>query len=65
MSVSTHQTITPLLANLYLGNMTTEQVEAEVARLGAEALAEYLVNLFERGVLTRTFLGIDDEGGVI
>lgn len=65
MSVFTHQTITPVLAKLYLGTTTEQQAEAEIARLGADALAEFLVDLFNRGVLTRSFLGIDDEGEVI
>lgn len=54
------------LGAVYRGEMTAEQAEARIAaNLTAEDLAEYVVDIFNRGWISRANLGLNDDGNTI
>ena len=54
------------MAALYRGEITDEQASEILSRyISRESLAEFVVDAFSRGWITRFNLGIDDDGKVI
>lgn len=54
-----------MLAAMYRNEAEGDDVGKALTKLGAAALAELIVDAFNRGILTRSFLGIDEDGALI
>lgn len=57
--------IKQILSQHYTEQLTPVQTEWELAKLGPEALAEFILEAKERGWITNFNLGLDDEGNLI
>ncbi|UVE16147.1 hypothetical protein NVV93_10905 [Pseudomonas sp. LS44] len=53
------------LARYYRGEIDDAQAAQALGQLHKDALAEFIFQLFARGLLTRGALDIDDDGQVI
>jgi hypothetical protein len=54
------------LSKLYKGEQSTIETENNIKhKVKKEMLAEFIVDAFERGWITRFNLGLDDDGNII
>ncbi|MCO3749632.1 hypothetical protein FA132_30705 [Pseudomonas aeruginosa] len=62
---SQRHTIATALAGVYNDRNTADDAERVIAELPAAALAEIIVDAFNRGALSREYFGINSDGEVL
>lgn len=66
MQLSNFKIIRQALASMYKGDITSEQAEKLIeSRIPVNELAEFVVDVFNRGWVTKENLGINEDGDLI
>lgn len=56
------EVIRDTLGAMYRSEISTEQAEKAISKVGAPALAEFIVDAKNRGWISNMNLGLDDDG---